>query len=70
MTIYPISIVFSAETILENSVTYIMIHEISCITYSNHESIHGVYRFFSMQPITKQGGNGPIDQRASLRDID
>ena len=44
----------SAETILENRVSCIMIHEISCITYSKNESIHGVYRFFSTQPITKK----------------
>ena len=44
----------SAETILEICVSCIMIHEISFITYSKHESIHGVYRFFSMQPITKK----------------
>ena len=41
-------VVTSAETIL------IMTHDISCITYSKLESIHGVYRFFSTQPITKK----------------
>ena len=25
----------------------------TCITYSNHESNHDLYRFFLMQPITK-----------------
>ena len=44
----------STETILENCVLSIMTYEISCITYSIIESIHGMYLFFSMQPITNQ----------------
>ena len=42
----------SAETILKNRVSCFMIHEFSCITCSKNESIHGVYQFFSSQPIT------------------
>ena len=37
-----------------NCVSCIKIHEISCITYSKNEFIHGVYRLFSMQPITQK----------------
>ena len=44
----------SAETVLENCVSCIMIHEITCITYSKYESIHGVYWFCSTQPLTKK----------------
>ena len=46
--------VISAESILENRVSCIIIHEFSRVTYSKNESIHGVYRFFSTQPITKK----------------
>ena len=46
---------FSAQTILENCISCIMIHEISCITHSSrNELIHGVNGFFSTQPMTKK----------------